>query len=126
MMRHDTYNWRELVVPNVSFIDTKIRLKHMFIIQFDVVAKVLTNQQIGYPVNFLIVNFWSILQNWKKIQLDFKLNFNCDLIFYHLFSLITLNSLTTSKFFGLIVNCRNANRPNWRTSFLYKRVPLIA
>ena len=65
MMRHDTYNRRELVVPNVSFIDTKIRLKHMFIIQFDVVAKVLTNQQIGYPVNFLIVNFWSILQTYK-------------------------------------------------------------
>ena len=52
MMPHDTYNRRELVVPNVSFIDTKIRQKHMFIIQFDVVAKVLTNQQIGFPQIF--------------------------------------------------------------------------
>ena len=51
------------MVPNVSFTDTKVRLKHMFIIQFGIFAKFLAKKQIGYLINFCIVNSWSILQN---------------------------------------------------------------
>ena len=65
VMQHETYNRREPVVPNVSFTDTKVSLKHIFIIQLNKVAKALANQQIGYPVNFCILNFWSILQTRK-------------------------------------------------------------
>ena len=34
VMQHDTYNRRDPVMSNVSFTDTKVRLKHIFIIQF--------------------------------------------------------------------------------------------
>ena len=41
VMQHETYNSREPVVPNVSFTDTKVSLKHIFIIQLNIVAKAL-------------------------------------------------------------------------------------
>jgi len=68
VMQHDTYNRREPMVPNISFTNTKVRLKHMFIVQFDIVAKAVTNQKIGYPIKFCIVNFWSSILQTRKIN----------------------------------------------------------
>ena len=42
-LSNNEYNRREPVVPNVLFTNTNVRLKHMFIIQFGIVAKFLAN-----------------------------------------------------------------------------------